>query len=158
MDEIWFPSKEAGANVVGQVSETKTIDIVESEKQKTSCWKMVPVLLSKIPGKSHDVSSQAIKPHNKAEICGRFPGAWEAYEARKAQHVTGSVIPAAAVASMSGTPIDKADFLPRDKISWLITLGFTTIEQIAAMDDNTVQNLRGAATWRKKAIEFLKRT
>jgi hypothetical protein len=48
--------------------------------------------------------------------------------------------------------------MPREKLAWLAELGFSTVEQIANMSDTTVQNLKGAAKWRKQAQEFLKRT
>jgi ribosomal protein S14 len=70
--ETWFPSKE-DSSIVGRVSEAKTVDKPKSDIEGKTVWKMVPVLLSKVPG-SQDVSSQAIKPHNKDQLCGRFHG------------------------------------------------------------------------------------
>jgi len=156
--ETWFPSKE-DSTIVGRVTEAPTVDLPESEKAGKTVWKMVPVLHSKVPG-SHDISSQAIKPHNREQLCGRFPGSWEHYEAaKKAQEAAPAVAnPFVPATSAGGTPLVQADFIPRDKLAWLAELGFSTIEQIAAMSDTTVQNLRGASAWRKKATEFLKRT
>lgn len=152
MQEMWFPSKEEGG-VVGRIAEARAPDVKASDAAGKTIWKMVPVLLSKIPGQ-HDIASQAVKPHNKAELCARFPGAWERYEAEKNMTAQQPAFPV----TLDGTPLDKADFLPREKLAWLVTLGFSTVEQIADMSDATTQNIKGASKWRKQAQEFLKRT
>jgi hypothetical protein len=155
--EVWFPSVE-DSRIVGRVTEARTCDHVASEKEGKTVWKMVPVLESKIPG-SLDVSAQAIKPHNRDQLCGRFPGSWEFYTKAKAEHQPGPASPFVPEGiATSGTPLHVADFLPREKLAWLSELGFSTIEQIAEMSDMTVQNLKGASKWRKQAQEFLKRT
>jgi hypothetical protein len=157
--ETWFQSRE-DSRIVGRVSEARTVDILESEKQKKTVWKMVPVLLSKVPGSS-DESSQAIKPFNRDELCGRFPGSWEHYEALKAAQAEVPItahpyVPSGA--TTSGTPLHAADFIPRASLAWLSALGFSTIEQIAEMTDVVAQGLRGGSKLRKQAQEFLKRT
>jgi hypothetical protein len=154
--ETWFPSKE-DSSIVGRVSEAKTVDKPKSDIEGKTVWKMVPVLLSKVPG-SQDVSSQAIKPHNKDQLCGRFPGSWEWYEKEKSMVAAPVASPFVPAGAASGTPLHDADFMPREKLAWLAELGFSTVEQIANMSDTTVQNLKGAAKWRKQAQEFLKRT
>lgn len=156
--EMWFPAKE-DSTIVGRIGEANAPDMEKSKAAGKTVWKRVPVLLSKVPG-SHDVSSQAIKPHNKDELCARFPGAWEYYEKEKGATIDDAVFAAFTKhgITFTGTPIDRADFLPRDKIAWLITLGFTSIEQLADMNDMTAQNLKGAVKWRNQAKEFLKRT
>jgi hypothetical protein len=155
LEDKWFPNRE-DPRIVGRVAETRTCDRPASEAKGTTVWKMVPVMEAKIPG-SIDVATQPIKPHNQKEICDRFPGAWEFYQEQKSGTAPPKPLldPAAPVI---GTPLDKADFLPREKIALLITLGFSTIEQLAEMDDMRVQNLKGSSRWRKQAIEFLKRT
>lgn len=155
--EVWFPSVE-DSRIVGRVTEARTCDQVASEKAGKTVWKMVPVLESKIPG-SIDVSAQAIKPHNRDQLCGRFPGSWEYFEKSKSEAGSAPASPfVSGGPSVTGTPLHEADFIPREKLAWLSTLGFLTVEQIAEMSDTTVQNLRGASKWRKQAQEFLKRT
>jgi hypothetical protein len=160
MQDIWFRSveKEHGG-VVGRIADSDCYDRAASEKAGTTVYKKVPVLLSKIPG-SHDVSSQAIKPHNKETLCKRFPGAWEAYEKEKAERerlakANGQEEPAV----LTGTLLAEADFIPRGQLPRLHSMGFSTVEQLASMSDMVVQNMgRGALSWRKKAKEFLQRT
>jgi hypothetical protein len=155
--EVWFPSVE-DSRIVGRITEARTCDPVASEKAGKTMWKMVPVLESKIPG-SLDVSAQAIKPHNRDQLCARFPGSWEYYEKSKEMVASAPASPFVPEGpAVSGTPLHTADFIPREKLAWLSELGFSTIEQIAEMSDMTVQNLRGASKWRKQAQEFLKRT
>jgi hypothetical protein len=157
--ETWFPSK-GDSKIVGRVGETRAVDRAASEKAGKTVWKSVPCLLSKVPG-SIDESSQVIKPHNQKELTDRFPGCWDWYLKMKEQSVDAKAPPSPFLpegASTAGTPLHEADFIPRDKIAWLSSLGFSTVEQIASMDDVTVQNIRGASKWRKQAQEFLKRT
>ena len=154
--ERWFPATDGGG-VVGRFSEAPKVDVRASEAKGKNVYLMVPVLLSKIPGSS-DVSSQQVKPFNEKELTARFPGAWEYFQAQKAEETAHRVETKEEVKPMVGTPLHEADFLPRDKLAWLQTIGFTTIESIAEMSDAVAQNLKSGTTWRKKAIEFLKRT
>lgn len=155
LQDRWFQSKEEGG-VVGRIAEARSPDMKASELAGKTVWKMVPVLEAKIPGQ-HDISSQAIKPHNKEALCARFPGAWEFYESQKAeQGVDQPLVSPDTI--LKGTPLDKADFVPRSQAAFLVTLGFSTIEQIAEMSDGVAQNIKGGSMLRKKAIEFLKRT
>jgi hypothetical protein len=153
--ERWYPAADGG-NIVGKFVDAPRVNVKASEEARKNVYEMVPVLLSKAPG-SVDVSSQPVKPFNKAELTSRFPQAWEAYEqikaARASEHQSDEP-------SRCGiTPLEKADFLPRDKLPWLHDLGFSSIEQLASMSDMTMHTMgRGAATWRKKAQDFLKRT
>lgn len=155
LQDKWFQCVDGG-NVVGCIADARTIDKPASDEARTTIYKMTPVLLAKIAGQ-HDISSQAIKPHNKAELCARFPGAWEHYESQKAGEATASPL-VSADTIIKGTTLDKADFVPRAQAAFLVTMGFSTIEQLAAMADDVAQNLKGGNQLRKKAIEFLKRT
>jgi hypothetical protein len=57
-----------------------------------------------------------------------------------------------------GMPIAKADFIAREKISWLAMQGFNTVEQLAAMSDAQIQSMgHGARTWKKKAQQLLQK-
>lgn len=150
--ERWFPAADGG-NVVGRFSESPKVDVKASQEKGKNVYIQVPVLLSKFPG-SVDVASQQVKPSNEKELTDRFPEAWKYYLASKEAPADGDI-----PAVTSGTPLHMAEFIPRDKIAWLQTIGFSTVEQLAEMSDTTVGNLaRGASTWRKKAQEFVKRT
>ena len=151
--ERWFPASDGG-NVVGRFSEAPKVDVKASEAAQKNVYVNVPILLSKFPG-SVDVACQQVKPMNERDLVARFPDAWAYYQASKAAPPMENDIPAVT----SGTPLHLAEFIPRDKIAWLQTIGFSTVEQLAEMSDATVQNLsRGALGWRKKAQEFAKRT
>ena len=151
--ERWFPASDGG-NVVGRFDEAPKVDVKASEAADKNVYVQVPILLSKFPG-STDVACQQVKPFNKKELIARFPDAWAYYQSAKQAPAVEGDIPAVT----SGTPLHLAEFIPRDKVAWLQTIGFSTVEQLADMSDMTVSNLsRGASTWRKKAQEFAKRT
>lgn len=156
----WFAAFEDGRKstlVVGRFIDGEVVDPIASEKAGKNVWKLVPLLESKIVG-SHDVSTQRVKDGkdgNKAELTNRFPGAWEHYMGQKE---SAAAEPDPQV-SVSGTPIETLDFIPRQNVAWLRELGFSSAEQIRDMSDTVVQGLgRNALTWRKKAKEFLERT
>jgi hypothetical protein len=156
LQEKWFQHKDGG-NVVGYVGEARSIDMKASEEAGKTMWKMVPVMYHKVAG-HHDVSHTPIKPHNKDNICNQFPGAWEFYQAQRAEAApkdAGLVSPETVI---KGTLLDKADFIPRTQMAFLVTMGFSTIEQLAGMSDTVAQGLKGGVQMRKKAQEFLKRT
>lgn len=152
----WFPAVES-QNVVGRVVEHEKVHPAMSRERGEPVKIMVPVMEAKVLKDSSDVSTQEIKPHKQDEfkkIIGRFPGAWEAYIKSK-----GSALgDAEEVAPIKGMPIDKAvAFLPKEKVGWLKTIGFTTVEQLAEMSDAQVVSMgTGARTWRKKAQQLLK--
>lgn len=155
----WFPSAEHSA-VVGRFVER----MIESASASVAAGKstFVPRVLleSKVAG-TPDVAAQIVKPFNEAEFRSRFPGAWEHFEkVREANTRTVDVQPDhVPMRDGFGTPLSAVDFLPRDKIAWLSELGFSTVEQIAEMSDAQVQQVgRGAASWRKQAQGWLKRT
>ncbi len=144
LDSRWFPAVES-QQVVGRVIEVDKPWTAGSIEAKRQMYRKVPVLESKVAGQ-HDLAHQEIKEWNRDEICGRFPGAWEAYEASK-----GSAAPVV-TAAPDGMPIDRADFVPRAKLAWLKDTGFQTVEQLANISDAQVQAMgTGASTWRKKA-------
>jgi len=148
----WFPAKDS-THVVGRFVDGEATDIKKSEERGTTVYKAVPILESKIVG-SHDISAQRVKDGNRDELVARFPGAWESY-------LEESAAPQAKPETISaiGTPISELDFIPRQNLTWLRELGFSTAEQIRDMSDTVAQGLgRGAITWRKKAKEFLERT
>lgn len=157
MTEQWFPAGgNASSTVLGRFIDAERIDKKASEEAGETKYRMHPILQSKIAG-SHDISAQIVKPFNEKELKDRFPGAWEHYESLKTQP-TPQPTPDVVVA-VKGVPLHEADFLPRDKMPWLADLGFSSIEQLASMSDQTCQDLgRGALTWRKKAKEFIART
>lgn len=155
MLDQWFPCAEGG-NVVGKFVDADQVDVKASEVAGKTIYRKIPVLLAKFPG-SIDVSSQAVKPSNQRELVGRFPEAWDHYQDLKSKELPPPAVEV--ISAPKGIPLDRADFLPRDKVAWLHAQGFTTVEHLRDMSDSVVQNLgRGAATWRKKAGEFLART
>ena len=149
----WFQCAD-GEGVVGRFVDAEVDDIAASEKAGKAIKKLVPGLESKIPG-SNDVSFQRLKESmNGKELRARFPGAWDYYEANR--NVPEPAVPV--VKGPSGTPLDASDFIERGRIPFLMEMGFSTVEQIAAMTDGVAQNIRGAIQMRKKAQEFLART
>ncbi len=146
----WFRAVDS-QNVMGRVVEVDKVHAAQSREAGREVTFKQPMMESKVAGSS-DVSHQQIKDWNKREICSRFPGAWEAYEASKA---TAPVAPV--VSTITGMPIDRAsDFLPAAKVEWLKLTGFQTVEQLAEMSDHQMQELgTGARSWKKKAKELL---
>lgn len=132
--------------VLGRVVDVEMTFTVRDETGNTrEVNKSVPVMQTKI-ATSSDISAQRLKPFNQKEICGRFPGAWEAYEKAKAKAAPQEEI------ALDGTTIDKADFIPSEKRAWLKASGLVTVEQLCGMSDAQLQNLGpGARTWQKKA-------
>lgn len=56
----------------------------------------------------------------------------------------------------SGTPLDKAPFMPQSKAEELKHFNVHTVEQLAALDGTPLQNLgMGAREWKNKAQAFL---
>lgn len=146
----WFRAVDS-QNVMGRVVEIDKVHAAKSREAGREITFKQPVMESKVAGSS-DISHQQIKDWNKKEICARFPGAWEDYEASK---VSTSPVPDYSV-TMDGTPIEKADFIPAAKREWLKLTGFITVEQLAEMNDHQMQELgQGARTWKKKAKELL---
>jgi hypothetical protein len=151
-DNKWFPALDS-QQVVGRVTEVEKEHAAKSREAGRSVKIMVPVLAAKVLKDSADVSVQEIKPHNQVTITSRFPGCWEHYLKMK-----GGQPQEVVVAPVAGTPIDEANFIHRDKIVFLKHAGFSTIEQLAAMDDHQMQSLgRGAREWRKKAVQHLQK-
>lgn len=146
----WFRAVDS-QNVMGRVVEVDKIHAAQSREAGREVTFKQPVMESRVAG-SGDISHQQIKEGNKKELCARFPGAWEAYEASKAaQRPAAEFIPVP-----DGTPLDKADFIPAAKREWLKMTGFSTVEQLAEMTDHQIQDLgQGARTWKKKAKELL---
>jgi len=167
--DMWFPSLES-RNVVGRYTEVESVDPVKSREAGEEILMTRIALESKVVG-SHDASVQVVKPFNAKELQKRFPGAWEFFEAKKAKRA--AVITAAVEKgeepepveepeiqlTIDGTPLDKADFLPRDRMPWLAMQGVQTIEQIRDLSDQQVMNMgQGVGKWRKQAKAFLERT
>ncbi len=152
MPEIWFPAVES-QSVVGRVVEIEKPHQAKSREAKKPVYIMVPAMEHKVAG-STDISHTEIKEHNRAELCARFPGAWEAYEKSKG----GKVGKPTEVAAPDGMPIDRADFIAREKMAWLKLQGFSTVEQLAALNDSQLQSLGpGSRTWKKKAAQLLQK-
>jgi len=148
--EVWFPALES-QSVVGRVVELEKPHPAKSREAQKPINVVVPCMLHKVAG-SADYSVTEIKPHTKTEICARFPGAWEYYEKQKAAQPAQPT----EIVQPEGTPISKADWIPREKLAWLAMQGFQTVEQLAGMSDAQIQNLgMGARTWAKKAKQFL---
>ena len=148
----WFPQK-GSQSVVGRIVEIEKLHAALSREAQRPVNIMVPCMEMKVLRDSADVSFKELKPHNKAQICADFPGAWEHYESLKGAEIgkTEEVPP------INGMPIDRADYIPREKLAWLKIQGFSTVEQLAEMSDSQVQSLGpGARNWQKKAKALLK--
>ena len=151
MPEVWFPAAES-QRVVGRIVEIEKVHGARSREEKRTVNILVPVMASKVAGE-HDVSHQEIKDWNRDLICARFPGAWDDYQKRK----TAAPEAPMELPPIAGTPIDRAEFIARDKLAWLKLQGFTTVEQLAAIDDAQIGKLGpGARTWKKKAATLLR--
>lgn len=158
LNEHWFPASES-KNVVGRFVDVPVVHAAESRERGEEVVIYRAGLQSKVVG-SHDVSMQVVKPFNAKALQQRFPGAWEHYEKQKAvaKPVVEDDAPQLPM-SISGTPLHKADFLPKDRVPWLHMQGIQTLEQLAGLSDGVVQNLgRDVTRWRKQADAFLKRT
>lgn len=152
MRDVWFPARES-QSVVGRIADVEKLHAAKSREAKRPVFIMVPMMHAKVAG-SHDISTQEIKEHNREEIAARFPGAWEAYLKEKG----GKVGEPEEVPDINGMPIDKADFIAREKLAWLKLQGFSTVEQLAAITDSQMQALGpGARTWAKKAKQLLQK-
>jgi hypothetical protein len=139
--------------VVGRFIDIEIVDAAASHKEQRQIMKWVPALESKVAG-SFDVAHQRVKPFNDKALQSRFPGAWEHYEKEKAKAEANPVEDEAP--SIPGTPIDRLDFIPREKLVWLQMQGFSVVEQIATLSDAQMQTLgTGARNWKKKASQFL---
>jgi hypothetical protein len=149
----WYPARESQA-VVGRIIELEYLHAGKSREAGKPVTIMTPVLESKVAG-STDVAHQYLghlPDHDREEICARFPGAWENYEAHKG----GDLGKIKEVPTLQGTPIDRAEWIAREKIAWLRMQGLTTVEQLAAISDAQMQQLgTGARTWAKKAKQYL---
>lgn len=150
--EKWFPQK-GSQSVVGRVVEIEKLHAAQSREAKRPVNILVPAMEMKVLKDSSDVSFKELKPHNKDQICADFPGAWEHYENLKG----GNTSKTEEVAPINGMSIDRADYIPREKLAWLKIQGFSTVEQLAEMSDAQVQSLGpGARNWQKKAKALLK--
>jgi len=151
MNELWFPAIES-QSVVGRFIEVEVVHPAKSREEGREVRIIRPALESKVAG-SHDTSVQAVKPFNEKALQARFPGAWEHFEKTRGPAEKEQI-----VAPAVGTPLDRLDFIPREKLLWLKMQGFSTVEQIALMSDATMQNLGpGVRQWRKKATQLLQK-
>ena len=132
-----------------------TQEWVDSKGERRS--RVLPVLYHKAPA-SLDVSATACKDNpDGLKLKKEWPQAWEYYLKCKATAATAPPpIPTATEFGIKGTPIEDADFLGKDKLAYLKSLGFLTLEQLRDMSDSGCQNVGfGAKAWRKKAKEHL---
>lgn len=156
MQDVWFPAVES-KNVVGRFVDVESVDAAKSREEHREVMIRRPALEAKVVG-SHDISVQLVKPFNERELRGRFPGAWEHYEAKRSQPQQDIDVPVV-LQTIKGTPLDKSDFLPRDRILWLMMQGIQTIEQLRDLSDQQVMNMgQGVGKWRRQAKAFLERT
>lgn len=157
MKETWFPAAES-RNVVGRFIDVESVDAAASREAHTEVLIRRPALQSKVIG-SHDVAVQLVKPFNSDALRKRFPGAWDYYERTKSVAQPGEPDVPVIEQIVQGTPLHKADFLPRDRIEWLMVQGVHTIEQVRDLSDAQVQNMgQGIGKWRRAAKAFLERT
>ena len=154
MQDIWFPSAESReSRIVGRFRDLEDRYTTKEGEKKV---RVVTILEHKVPG-SADISSSMVKPFNKEELVRRFPQAWLAYEQEKERAATQPPpVPTATSLGIKGTPIEELDFLGKDKVAYLKSIGFLTAEQLSGMSDTDCQNVGFASkSWRKKAAEHL---
>lgn len=156
--DAWFPAIESN-NVLGRFVDIEKEDTAASEKAGHKITVMRPLLQAKVTG-SHDISTQIVKPFNQNELAARFPGAWENYQAHKAKGLPKPEVEIPVIEqSVPGTPLHEADFLPKDRIAWLMQQDIQTIEQLRDLSDIQIQKMgHGVSKWRKQAGDWLKRT
>jgi hypothetical protein len=151
---MWYPAVESQA-VIGRVIEVETLHPARSREAGKHVYYMAPVMESKVVSGSSDVAHQYLghlPEWEREAITDRFPGAWENYIAHKGAEL-GKVVE---VPQVEGTPIDKADWIARERLAWLKMQGFSTVEQLAALSDHQFQSLgHGSRTWAKKAKQYL---
>jgi hypothetical protein len=148
--ETWFPALDS-QSVVGRVVEIEKPHGAKTREAGKPVHIIVPAMLHRVAG-SDETSVTEIKATTEKELRHRFPGAIEHYEKLKAASAatpTEIVVP-------DGTPLNKADWIPREKLNWLEMQGFVSVEQLAALSDAQIQQLgTGSRTWKKKAAQFL---
>jgi hypothetical protein len=154
MQDIWLPPETKNSKVVGMF-----VDEVHeyTNREGVKCERTVTVLRHKVPG-SQDVSASLCKDNpDGAKLKKEWPKAWELYEAKKAKAGTEPPpVPTATEYGIRGTPIEDADFIGKDKLTYLKHQGFLTLEQLRDMSDAQCQSVGfGAKSWRKKAAEML---
>jgi len=154
MQVIWFPSAEGkDSRIVGRFVD---IEDTYTDREGVKKTRVVTLLEHKAPA-STDVSTSIVKPFNRDELIKRFPQAWELYLKNKAAAADAPPpIPTATEHNIKGMPIETLNFLGKDKIAYLKSMGFLVAEQLAGMSDTDCQNIGfGAKSWRKKAAEAL---
>lgn len=154
MQEIWLPPNTPNSKAVGRF-----VDIHDeyTNREGTKCERIVTVLLHKVPG-SQDVSSNLCKDNpDGAKLKKEWSAAWELYAKTKAKEASQPpAIPTATEFGIKGTPIEEADFIGKDRLTYLKHQGFLTLEQLRDMSDAQCQSVGfGAKSWRKKANEYL---
>lgn len=155
MEVKWF-QQVGSLRVVGRIVDTDKIHAARSREEKREVTILVPILISKVTAEQ-EVSTEELKPHNRDKIIAQYPGAWEDYLARKAAEAPATTPGSNELPPKRGMPIEKAEFLKRETMLSLKTQGFTTVEQLAEIDDGQMNKLGpGARNWKKKAATLLK--
>ncbi|RPJ38985.1 MAG: hypothetical protein EHM35_03335 [Planctomycetaceae bacterium] len=151
--EIWLPSATKDSKAVGRF-----VDITDEYTDRTGQKRTreLTVLLHKIPG-SLEVSSSLCKDNPDGDkLKKQWPLAWAHYLKTKELEKASPPVPAATELGVSGLPIESLDFLGKDKMAYLRSMGFLTAEQLAGMSDADCQNVGfSARQWRKKAAQRL---
>ena len=153
MQEIWFPPNTPNSKIVGRF-EDHTQEWVDSTGARRS--RTLPVLYHRAPA-SLDISSTTCKDNAEgAKLKKEWAQAWAHYEKCKATQADAPpAIPTATEFGIRGTPVEEADFIGKDRMAFLKSMGVLTLEQLADMSDGVAQNIMGAKAMRKKAKEFL---
>lgn len=156
LPDKWFPQK-GSQNVVGRVVELKKVHAARSREEQREVIILVPAMEHKVLKDSADVSHTELKPHNREMVCQNYPGAWEYYQKQK-EAADEAPLAEKVLPTVEGMSIDRADWIPKNKLEWMKHQGFSTIEQLAAMSDEQVSSMGpGVRNWRKKAKELLQK-
>lgn len=149
---VWMPAEDApNSRIVGRFVD---MEHEWTDAQGIKRKRMVTILEHKVPG-SIDISSSIVKDFNREELRRRFSKAWDIYEANKAKEAESPPVPTAVEVGLKGTPIEELDFIGKDRLAFMKSMGFLLAEQVADMSDSICQNISGGKSLRKKAAEYL---
>lgn len=112
----------------------------KSEEENRPIFEETVFIEISLPGNKDEVRIRKMKEGDKA----RFPRQWAAYERRNSD---GEVI--------EGTLLSEWPQVTRSQVEELRFFNIRTVEQLAQLTDTNAQNLRGAATLKAKAVEYL---
>ena len=113
---------------------------VKSKEENRPIFEECDYIEIAIPGNKDEIRCRKALARDKI----RFPKHWAAYEARTANDEV-----------LEGTLLDEWSGVTRSQVEELRFYHIRTVEQLAAFPDVNAQNIRGSATLKAKAKQFL---